>query len=247
MTTTDSADTIQLSSSYPSASDEWTVTASGKVAPGKTWTIQAYAICVSSEHLRPRGSLVEGRAPGRPASPCPRAIRRHSTGAASWLAGPGLPVSSEHDRRPCRPRRRPSRADRARQPALLRAGRARDHRRRVRRAHARAPGPRGRAPGAGHARLADPARRRRAIGDLRRGPPPDPDAQPGQRLRRGRAARLRRPRAQGARAAPDTGAGPGAELRRRAEDRRPGHLACATSAAASSRAPPAATARPART
>ena len=47
MTTTDSADTIQLSSSYPSADDTWTVTASGKVAPGKVWTVQAYAVCIA--------------------------------------------------------------------------------------------------------------------------------------------------------------------------------------------------------
>ncbi len=46
MTTTDSADTIQLSSSYPTDTNTWSVTGVGKVAPGKTWTVQAWAVCV---------------------------------------------------------------------------------------------------------------------------------------------------------------------------------------------------------
>ena len=59
-----------------------------------------------------------------------------------------------------------------------------------------------------------------------------------------RAARLRRARAQG----PGPGRGrSGAALRGRAQDRRPGHLACATRPDASCSAPRAATAAPART
>ena len=54
--------------------------------------------------------------------------------------------------------RAPARAPR---PPLLRPRRPRDRRRRLRRAARRAARARGRAPGAGHARLADPARRRR--------------------------------------------------------------------------------------
>ena len=46
MTTTDSADTIQISSSYPTDTNTWSVTGVGKVGPGKTWTVQAWAVCV---------------------------------------------------------------------------------------------------------------------------------------------------------------------------------------------------------
>ena len=78
----------------------------------------------------------------------------------------------------------------------------------------------GRAPGAGHARFAHPARGcagRRPAGRCRA---PRAHALAGQRLRRRRAACLRCPRAQGP--------GPGrrrcrSELRGRAQDRRPGH------------------------
>ena len=45
-------------------------------------------------------------------------------------------------------------------------------------------------PGAAHSRLADPARRLRAPGEVRAGAPPAADALAGQRPRRGRAARL---------------------------------------------------------
>ena len=112
------------------------------------------------------------------------------------------------------------------------------------RLHAGAAGPRGRRirssprPDSPTQRVG--ARHRR----LRRGPPRGPDALPGQRLRPRRAARVRRARA--------TGPGPGrrrpaGRLRLRAEDRRAGHPACATRAAPSCAARPAATAPPART
>jgi hypothetical protein len=45
VTTTDTLDNVQLTSSYPSALDTWTVTGSANIGPGKTWTIKAYAIC----------------------------------------------------------------------------------------------------------------------------------------------------------------------------------------------------------
>jgi hypothetical protein len=45
LTTTDTADSIQLIASYPSAVGTWTVTGSASVKNGKTWTIQAYALC----------------------------------------------------------------------------------------------------------------------------------------------------------------------------------------------------------
>ena len=47
-TTTDSAEKAQLSASYPSANDTWTVTATAKVGAGKTWTLQAWALCAAS-------------------------------------------------------------------------------------------------------------------------------------------------------------------------------------------------------
>ena len=78
-------------------------------------------------------------------------------------------------------------------------------------------------PRAAHPRLADAARRRPAAGEVRAGPPPRADALAGQRARRGRAARL-------GRAQPAPARRPGARrravpLRRRAQDRRPRHLA----------------------
>ena len=84
-------------------------------------------------------------------------------------------------------------------------------------------GDRGRAPRAGHARLADPAGRRRAGLRSGQGPPPAADAVAGQRpLGRGAAgldpADAQPPRARGDR-------GPDVRVRRRAEDRRPGDLA----------------------
>jgi hypothetical protein len=45
LTTTDTADSVQLIASYPSAVGTWTVTGSASVKNGKTWTIQAYALC----------------------------------------------------------------------------------------------------------------------------------------------------------------------------------------------------------
>ena len=66
------------------------------------------------------------------------------------------------DERGGRPRRRAPRPARVPRAPLLRPRRPRDRRRRVRRAARRAAPDRGRAPGARHARLADPAGRRRA-------------------------------------------------------------------------------------
>ncbi len=111
-----------------------------------------------------------------------------------------------------------------REPRLLPRGRAHHLRRGVRREAPRARRPRGGVPGPADAGLADPARRgrRRRRGEpVRRGPPRPADAQPRQRLRRGRAAGLRRPRP--ARPGPAAGAraGPRPALRRRAQDRRP--------------------------
>ena len=75
-----------------------------------------------------------------------------------------------------------------------------------------------------HARLADPARRRRAgRRKLEKVTPPAADALARQRAPRGGAARLGRPHAQPPRARGDRG--PGVRVRRRAEDRRPGDLA----------------------
>jgi len=45
MTTTDSPDLVQLMSSYPSATDTWTVTGSASVKNSKVWTIQAFVVC----------------------------------------------------------------------------------------------------------------------------------------------------------------------------------------------------------
>jgi len=45
LTTTDTADSIQLIASYPSAVGTWTVTGSANIRNTKTWTIQAYALC----------------------------------------------------------------------------------------------------------------------------------------------------------------------------------------------------------
>ena len=45
VTTTDTMDSVQLTSSYPSALDTWTVAGSANIGPGKTWSIRAYAIC----------------------------------------------------------------------------------------------------------------------------------------------------------------------------------------------------------
>ena len=80
-------------------------------------------------------------------------------------------------------------ADQLSQLPLLRPRRARNLRRRVRPAHAGAARDRGRAPRAAVARLADPARRGRASRAVRRRAAPRADAQPGQRLHGGSAAR----------------------------------------------------------
>jgi hypothetical protein len=45
VTTTDTLDSVELTSSYPSALDTWTVVGSENIGPGKTWSLRAYAIC----------------------------------------------------------------------------------------------------------------------------------------------------------------------------------------------------------
>ncbi len=135
----------------------------------------------------------------------------------------------------------------ARQRALLRGRRARAERRRVRPPDARAGRPRDGLSRPGDPGLADPARWGRPGRHVRRGRPPAADALAGQRLRRGRAAGVRR--AGPARPGPAARARP----RRRSSVTWPSSRSTAwpsrsdTSAAASSRARPAATARPART
>jgi hypothetical protein len=47
-TTTDSAEKAQLSASYPSDLNTWTVTATAKVGGTKTWTLQAFALCADN-------------------------------------------------------------------------------------------------------------------------------------------------------------------------------------------------------
>ncbi len=84
-------------------------------------------------------------------------------------------------------------------------------------------GDRARPPGAAHARLADPARRRGAGGQAHEGHPSAADAVPGQRALGGGAAGLGRAHAQPPRARGDRG--PGVRVRRRAEDRRARDLA----------------------
>ncbi len=112
---------------------------------------------------------------------------------------------------------------RAGQRALPRRGRAGALRRRVRPALPRAGRARDRAPGAHHARLADPACRRVLRRHVRRGPPRPADAVARQCLQPRGAARLRRSRPQGPRPARRARAGSGADVRRRAQDRRPRH------------------------
>ena len=101
--------------------------------------------------------------------------------------------------------------------------RAGDRRRRLRRPLPRAADARGGVPGAAHAGLADPAGRRRAARGVHAGPPPRADALAGQRAQRGGAAGVGPAQPAAAR-----GAGArrrAAALRRRAQDRRPRHLA----------------------
>ena len=81
--------------------------------------------------------------------------------------------------------------------ALLRPQRSRDHRRRVRRVDARAAGARRGASRPRHAGFADPARWRTADAGVSDGRALFADAQPGQCLRRGRPASVRRTAAQG--------------------------------------------------
>ena len=97
------------------------------------------------------------------------------------------------------------------------------HRRPVRPAARRAARHRGRAPRAADARLADAAHRRRAGLVADQGHPPPADALAGQRAQRGGAARVDRAHAQPPRARGHRGSG--VPVRRRAQDRRAGHLA----------------------
>ena len=127
----------------------------------------------------------------------------------------------------CRERRAPcgraAPAARLPRPSLLRARRPGHRRRRVRHAARRAARDRGGAPRAGHARLADPARRRHAGRAAGEGRAPAADALARQRALGAGAARLGRPHAQSPRARGDRG--PELRVRRRAEDRRAGDLA----------------------
>ena len=116
-----------------------------------------------------------------------------------------------------------ARAARLPRPPLLRPRRPRDRRRRLRRAAGRAARDRARPPGAGHARLADPAGGRRAGLEARQGHAPAADAVARQRALRGGAARVGGPDAQPPRARGDRRAG--VRVRGRAEDRRAGDLA----------------------
>ena len=97
------------------------------------------------------------------------------------------------------------RAARLPRPPLLRPRRPRDRRRRLRRAARRAARDRARPPRARHARLADPARRRRAGLAAREGPPPAADALARQRALGGGAARVGRAHALPPRARGDRG------------------------------------------
>ena len=45
VTTTDTLDKVQLVASYPSAAGTWTVTGSGLIGKGKTWSLRAYVVC----------------------------------------------------------------------------------------------------------------------------------------------------------------------------------------------------------
>ena len=113
-----------------------------------------------------------------------------------------------------------------REPPVPRGGRARALRRRVRPAVPAARRPRGRVPGPGDARVADPEGRRHAgRRPLPRGPPPAADAVAVERVQPRRAARVRRPRPQGPRPRGGAGARGRADLHRGAQDRRPRRLA----------------------
>ena len=121
----------------------------------------------------------------------------------------------------CDARRRPAgrgtaRADRLPQPALLRAGRARGLRRRVRRVAARAEGAGRAAPGPGRARFTDATGTGLGRDDVLARHPPRADDEPRQRLRPRRAGGLGCARGSGVGGA----AGP---LCLRAQDRRAGH------------------------
>jgi hypothetical protein len=45
VTTTDTLDKVELTSSYPSSTTTWTVVGSAAIGKGKTWSLRAYALC----------------------------------------------------------------------------------------------------------------------------------------------------------------------------------------------------------
>ena len=102
-------------------------------------------------------------------------------------------------------------------------------------------------PGADDLGIADPARRRHPDRHLRRGPPPPADAVAVERLQPRRAAGVRRPRPPRASACRPPRSRPRSCATSRSSRSTASRSACATSAAGSSRARPAATGRPART
>ena len=117
--------------------------------------------------------------------------------------------------------RRAARADRPLQRAVPHARRAGDPRRRVRPPRRGAAATRGGPSRAGHARLADEHGGRPPVGAVRRGPPPGAHDEPGQRVRRSRAAGVG-----GADASPGPGSGPRvSDLLVRAQGRRRRHVA----------------------
>ena len=129
-----------------------------------------------------------------------RATRRDRPHARRARRDPAWHALAE----PGRARRLAAARARAAPPAVPRRGRARDRRRRVRRALPRARRrSRRQRPRAAHARLADPARRRHRAGGLRGGAPPPADALARERARRRRAARLGRARPPPARGGAD--------------------------------------------
>ena len=45
ISTTDTLDKVQLTSSYPSATGTWTVVGSAAIGKNKSWSLRAYALC----------------------------------------------------------------------------------------------------------------------------------------------------------------------------------------------------------
>ena len=142
-------------------------------------------------------------------------------------------------------RRRAQAPARAPQPPLLRPRRPRGRRRRLRRAARRAARDRARPPGARHARLADPARRRRAGLAAREGHAPAADVLARQRALGGGAAGVGGAHALAPRARGDRG--PGSSSSSPSRRSTGSRSRSSTATACSSAAPRAATARWGRT